>query len=187
MFLTRNTLLFIVFFQKTQQNYEISQCFVIAMEVRTLVLDTEACSFLTFLFCSKKKGITCSKLQMKEIDWLMVKLTLKTLSHLVSLAILWRVGVLGLICWLLFLALFRMDHFGATHNGWWGEREGGLKKSTFHKTCHAYPTMQDLTVIPYLKKMKKIHKSRDTNLKLCCHHHFFSRNRQLLLHREIQI
>ena len=45
------------------------------------------------------------------------------------------------------LTLFRMGHYGAA------------------KICHRYPTMMKLgTVIPYLEKIKKIHKSPNTPL-----------------------
>ena len=40
---------------------------------------------------------------------------------------------------------------------------GGQKGHPLPKICHIYPTMMKLgTVIPYLKKIKKIHESRDT-------------------------
>ena len=56
------------------------------------------------------------------------------------------------------LTLFRMGFFGAGH-GWGG---------TLPKICHTYPTMMKLgTVIPYLRKIKKIYKSRDTSLEFC--------------------
>ena len=46
-----------------------------------------------------------------------------------------------------------MDIFGAAH-GW-----GGLAK-----ICDTYPTMMKFgTVIPYLRKMKKMYESRDTS------------------------
>ena len=36
------------------------------------------------------------------------------------------------------------------------------------KICHTYPTMMKLgTVIPYLRKIQKIYKSRDTSLEFC--------------------
>ena len=56
------------------------------------------------------------------------------------------------------LTLFRMSPFGAAH--------GRAKaKKTLPKICHIYPTMMKLgTVIPYLKKIQKIYKSRDTPL-----------------------
>ena len=41
----------------------------------------------------------------------------------------------------------------------------------------SYPTMMNLdTVIPYLKKIWKIYKSRDTALKFYWHQHLFNRN-----------
>ena len=61
----------------------------------------------------------------------------------------------------LLLTLFRMGLFGAAHG--WGSQKGPLPKF-----CHTYPTMMKLgTVIPYLKKMQKIYKSRDTSLEFC--------------------
>ena len=50
-----------------------------------------------------------------------------------------------------------MGFFGAAH-GWGG---GGF----FLKIRHTYPTMMKLgTDIPYLRKIQKMHKSRDTSL-----------------------
>ena len=57
-----------------------------------------------------------------------------------------------------------MGLFEASH-GW---REGGSKKAHVPKTCYKYPTMTKLcTVIPYLKILQKIFKSRDTPLDFC--------------------
>ena len=54
-----------------------------------------------------------------------------------------------------------MGLFGAAH-GW------GAKRLPLPKICHTYPTKMKLgTVIPYLKKIKKIYKSRDTPLEFC--------------------
>ena len=40
---------------------------------------------------------------------------------------------------------------------------GGGKKVSLSKICHTYLTLMKLgTVIPYLKKIQKTHKSRDT-------------------------
>ena len=51
---------------------------------------------------------------------------------------------------------------GASH-GWGGGKNGHLLK-----ICHTYPTMiKHDTVIPYLKKIQKKHKSCDTSLVLC--------------------
>ena len=42
---------------------------------------------------------------------------------------------------------------------------GEAKRSPVLKICHTYPTMMKLsTVIPYLMKIQKIYKSRDTPL-----------------------
>ena len=41
------------------------------------------------------------------------------------------------------------------------------------KICHTYPAMMKLgTVIPYLKKIKKIYESRETPLEFCWHQYF---------------
>ena len=47
---------------------------------------------------------------------------------------------------------------------------GGKKAPPLSKICHTYPTLMKLgTVIPYLKKIQKIHKSCDTPLEFCWH------------------
>ena len=54
-----------------------------------------------------------------------------------------------------------MGLFGAAH-GWRGEKAGSPN------THHAYPTMLKLaTIIPYLKKIQKIYKERDTPIDFC--------------------
>ena len=59
------------------------------------------------------------------------------------------------------LTLFRMGLFGAAHG--WGDQKGPLLK-----VCHTYTTMMKLgTAIPYLKKIKKIYKSREKPLEFC--------------------
>ena len=56
------------------------------------------------------------------------------------------------------LTLFRMGFFGAAH-GW------GTFLAPLLKTGHTYPTMMKLgTDIPYLRKIQKMDKSRDTSL-----------------------
>ena len=61
-------------------------------------------------------------------------------------------------------------------------RMGGPKRSLFPKILHAHPvTMKLGTVIPYLKKIRKHHESRETPLRFCWHQHFFIRTQQLLL------
>ena len=50
---------------------------------------------------------------------------------------------------------------------------GSLFASLPPKIRHTYPTMMKLgTVIPYLRKIKKIYKSPDTFLDSCRHRHF---------------
>ena len=47
------------------------------------------------------------------------------------------------------------------------------KKALFLEICHTYPTvMKFATVIPYLKKILKTCRSRDTPLEFCWHQHF---------------
>ena len=56
-----------------------------------------------------------------------------------------------------------MGFFGAAHG--YG---GGSKKAPLPKICHTYSKMmKPATVIPYLKKVQKIYKSRDTPLEFC--------------------
>ena len=67
-------------------------------------------------------------------------------------------------------------------------RMGGPFWSPLPKIRHTYPTMMKLgTVIPYLRKIQKMYKSRDTFLKFCWHQHFLTGNQQILLHQEIHI
>ena len=74
-----------------------------------------------------------------------------------------------------------MGIFGAAH-GW------GAKRPSLPKICHRYPTMMKIgTVIPCLKKIRKIYESRDTHSEFCWHQHFFTGNQQILLYQEIQI
>ena len=64
---------------------------------------------------------------------------------------------------------------------------GCLEKSPISKICHTYPTTMKLgTVIPYLKKIQKICKSRDTPSEFCWCHHFFIGNQKILLYQEIR-
>ena len=60
------------------------------------------------------------------------------------------------------LTLFRMDFFGAAHG--WGE----AFCPPLPKIRHTYPTIMKLgTVIPYLRKIRKMYKSCDKFLELC--------------------
>ena len=54
--------------------------------------------------------------------------------------------------------------------------------------CHtySYPTKLGI-VIPYLNKIQKIQKSRDTPLNFCWHQKFITGNQQLLLYQKIRI
>ena len=68
-----------------------------------------------------------------------------------------------------------------------GRREGAFWPPV-PKIRHTYPTKMKLgTVIPYLRKIQKIHKSRDTSLEFYWHQHFFNGNQQILIHQEIHI
>ena len=52
----------------------------------------------------------------------------------------------------------------------WGclQMGGGGPKRPIPKICNTYPTMMKLgTLIPYLEKIQKIYKSRDTPLEFC--------------------
>ena len=54
--------------------------------------------------------------------------------------------------------------------------------------CHTYLTLMKLgTLTPCLKKIQKIHKSRDTPLEFSWHQHFFTENQQVLVYQEIQV
>ena len=67
-------------------------------------------------------------------------------------------------------------------------RMRGSKRLPLSKICRAYPTLMKLgTVIPYLKKIHKIHKLRDTPLEFYRHQHFFTENQQLLVYQEIHV
>ena len=55
-------------------------------------------------------------------------------------------------------------HFGAVH----GLKGVGAKSTPSSKICRTYPTMMKLgTVIPYLKKIKKIYESHDAPPEFC--------------------
>ena len=52
-------------------------------------------------------------------------------------------------------------------------RWGWVKRSPLSKICHTYPTLMKLgTLIPYLKRIQKVHKSRGTPLEFCWHQFF---------------
>ena len=54
-------------------------------------------------------------------------------------------------------------------------------KKGLPKVSHTYPTMMKLaTVIPYLKKIQEIYKSRKTSHEFCWYQHFLAGNQQLL-------
>ena len=66
--------------------------------------------------------------------------------------------------------------------------EGGPFWPPLPKIRHAYPTMMKLdTVIPCLRKIQKMYKSRDTFRDSCRHQHFFTGNQQILPHQEVHI
>ena len=65
---------------------------------------------------------------------------------------------------------------------------GGLFGPPLSKIRHTYPTMMKLgTVIPYLRKIQKMYKSRDTYFDSCRHQRFFTGNQQILPHQEVHI
>ena len=69
------------------------------------------------------------------------------------------------------LTLSRVDFLGSTH-GWWETKWFALSK-----ICHTYPTTLKLgTVIPYVNKIQKPIKLRDTPLEFCQHHDLFHQN-----------
>ena len=60
------------------------------------------------------------------------------------------------------VTLFRVGLFGAAYG------ELGGKKAPLSKICQTYPTLMKVgTFIPYLKKIKKMQKSRDAPLEFC--------------------
>ena len=83
------------------------------------------------------------------------------------------------------LTLLGMGLFAAAY-GWSGK---GWQKGVFlSEICHTYPTLVKLgIVIPYLKKIQKIHKSRDTPLEFYWHQYFFSENQQFLVYQKMQV
>ena len=61
-------------------------------------------------------------------------------------------------------------------------------RSPLAKMGHAYRTMMKLdTFIPYLGKIQKTYKSRDTPLEFLWHQNFFTGNQKILLYQQIQI
>ena len=60
------------------------------------------------------------------------------------------------------LALLKMGLFSGLLTDW------GTRKSPLPKICLTYPKMMTLgAVVPYLKKIQKLYKSRDTPLEFC--------------------
>ena len=75
------------------------------------------------------------------------------------------------------IALLRMGHFWASHDR--GRRWEGLKGTPCLKS-DTHPTMMKLgTVVPNLKKIKKVYETRNAPLKFCWHRHFFTQNQQI--------
>ena len=59
-----------------------------------------------------------------------------------------------------------MGFFGAAHGGEGGG--GGCKKASLPKICHTHPAIMRLgTVIPYLKKIRKIYELLDAPPEFC--------------------
>ena len=79
------------------------------------------------------------------------------------------------------LIIFRLGLSGVAHGLW-------CKNACLPKICHTYPTMIKLsTVIPYLKKIQNIYKSRDTSIKFCGHQYFFTKSETLVISRNTDI
>ena len=80
------------------------------------------------------------------------------------------------------LILFRMGFLGLL-------MEVGVCPPSLKSVTHILQwwNLANLKDIAYLRKTQKTYKSRDTSLEFCWHHHFFTRNQQILLHQEIQI
>ena len=77
------------------------------------------------------------------------------------------------------LTLFRTSFFRLLADG-----EGAKKTPHLPKIYHTYPTMMKLgTVIPYLRKIRKIYESLDTPLEFYWHQYFFTGNQQILLYQ----
>ena len=56
-------------------------------------------------------------------------------------------------------------------------RIGGSKRHPAPKICHTYPRIMKLsTIVPCIKKIQKIYRSRDTPHELYWHQDFFNRN-----------
>ena len=71
--------------------------------------------------------------------------------------------------YIVILTLFRMALFDAAH-GWEGEGGGGggCKKAPLSKICQIYSTLMKLsTVMTYLKKIQRIHDSRNKPFEFC--------------------
>ena len=67
-------------------------------------------------------------------------------------------------------------------------RMGGAFLAPLPKIRYTYPAIMKLdTVIPYLRKIQKVYKSRYTFLEFCWHQHFFTGNQYILLHQKIHI
>ena len=80
------------------------------------------------------------------------------------------------------LTLFRMGFFGCC------SRMGGDLFGPLSKICHTYTAMMKCdTVIPFLRKIQKIYKSRDTSIEFSWHQHFFTWNQQILPHQKMEI
>ena len=77
------------------------------------------------------------------------------------------------------LTLFTMGLFGAAQV-WWEE-------TPLLKVCRTYrKRIKIRTVIPYLKKIQKIHESDGTSLELCRHQFFFTGNQTILLYQKMK-
>ena len=89
------------------------------------------------------------------------------------------------VCMYVYIYIYEFNYFNPIQDGVFGASHGF---SPPPKICHRYPTIIKLgTVIPYLKKMQNIYKSRDTPFEFCWHQLFYTWIQQIQLYQEIQI
>ena len=107
------------------------------------------------------------------------------------LEVFWKLFLAQLLLLFVFLLLCSTFHVinPIQDELFWGLlADRGAKRFPLYEVCHTYLTLMKLdTVIPYLKKIPKIDKSRDAPLGFCWHQHFFTRNQEFLLYQEIQV
>ena len=92
----------------------------------------------------------------------------------------------------LFFWFFRLTNVYLTLFKWLfrGCSQMGGQRGPLPQIFHTYPTMMKLgTVIPYLKKIQKIYKSRNKPCDFRWHKHFFffAENQKILIYQEIKM